>query len=68
MFRFSNHPETNDYTNLASHIEQAPDNALHPSLSAMRTEVVASLRQMADEPDHQAHQSVYQGLRLFVWE
>ena len=67
MFCFAKQPTATDYQSLASHLAQVRSEALHPALWETRQQVIDRLRQMAQQPEREANQSVYHGLRLFVW-
>jgi len=67
MFRFAKQPTAEDFQNLANHLTEVSNDAVHPSLWETRLNVVERLRQMAQHPEQEANRSVYHGLRLFVW-
>ena len=67
MFRFAKQPTARDFEALAERLADAQESALHPALWPTRVQVAQRLRQMAQQPEREANQSVYQALRLFVW-
>jgi hypothetical protein len=68
MYRFVNQPAAADFADLATHLDQAAQDALHKALWDTRTQVADRLRNMAAQPELETSQSAYHALRLLVWD